>query len=242
MLSQKPENLPITQRVRQYQAVAVAAGLAAARTTIVFHRQEIGYRILSPAAIGGTMLFLYGVQAIGNFHVAIPMVGRIGSAHPSEILGDFALAFGSVSSWQRRKRWNELLDGKRSHTRSLGISLFEFLPMRKDLIYRFVDPAVTVVAGLCIHKLGLSALGYWVVLSGLGLHVVEQFRWGRQLEADLDTLDSQIESEVAAETAAHFEGEGTGRSLRDSAGIPTGADDGLQAVIARRKKAAEGRP
>jgi len=242
MISQKPENLLISERFRQYHAVAVAAGLAAARTTFIFHRQDVGYRILSPGAIGGTMLFLYGVQAIGNFHIAIPMVGRIGAAQPSEILGDFALAFGSVALWQRRKRWKELRDGKRSHTRSLGISLLEFLPMRKDLIYRFVDPAVTVVAGLCIHKLGFAGLGYWVVLSGLGLHIVEQFRWGRQLEADLDTLDSQIESEVAAETAAHFEGESTGRSLRDTAGIPTGADDGLQAVIARRKKSAEVRP
>ncbi len=242
MISQQPENLRITERFRQYHAAAVAAALAAARTTLVFHRQDVGYRILSPGAIGGTMLFLYGVQAIGNLHIAIPMVGRFGATHPSEILGDFALAFGSVAFWQRRKRWNELRDGKRSHTRSLGISRFEFLPMRKDLIYRFVDPVVTILTGLCIHKFGFAGLGDWVVVSGLSLHIVEQFRWGRQLEADLDTLDSQIESEVAAETAAHFEGESTGRSLRDTAGIPTGADDGLQAVIARRKKAAEVRP
>ncbi len=52
---------------------------------------------------------------------------------------------------------------------------------------------------------------------------------------------SLIEAQAQSETAAHFEGHGNikARSLRDTGGIPTGADASLEAPIAKRKKATQ---
>jgi hypothetical protein len=236
------DNVSIYTRARQYQAAGAGLARFFARTNMVLGRKDVGYRLLSPAALGGTALILYSLEAIGNVHLSVPFAGRIGAAHTSDALSNLALLVLGVGAWQRRARWNDLLKGRKWHTFSYGVSRLEFLPIRRDLIYRFVDPAVGILTGLCLRKLGFSGLGLWIAFSGFCLHVAEQYRYGRQMEHDLDTLDSQVESEVTADTAAHFEGEDNARSLGETGGIPTGADAGLEAIIARRKKSAEARP
>jgi hypothetical protein len=195
--------------------------------------------VLTLGSLFGTAFFLYVMNGIGNFHIALPFVS-VGASHPTESLSNFALLFLALGLWQRRRAWRDLLGGVRWHTRSHGVSRLEaFLPIRTDWVQRYADPCAAFLVGMCLNKAGFSGLGVWIMFSAVCLRWVEEYSRDRQLEADLDSIDALLESEVAGETAAHFEGENKpARSVSETGGIPTGADAGLEAVIARRKKAA----
>jgi len=231
----QPQETPFPVRLRQMRDAGVAFAMFPALTIMLFLRTRLGFRVLSLGALFGTAFFLYVLNGIGNFHIALPLVGRFGAARPSESLRDFALLFLALGLWERRKRWKELLEGARWHTRSRGISRLEFLPIRTEWVYRYIDPAVAFTAGLCIKKAGFSGLGLWIMFGAICLRWVEEYSRDRQLELDLDSLDTLLESDVAGATVAHFEGESKSRSLRDTGGIPTGADAALSEAIAPRK-------
>ena len=104
-----------------------------------------------------TVIYVMGV--IGNFHISIPLAGRIGAAHTSDSLKIFALVFLAVGLWQRHKRWRELLGGVAWHTLSFRVSYLEFLPIRLDRVYSIVDPACAFLVGLILRNSTFLASG-----------------------------------------------------------------------------------
>ncbi len=230
---------------RRWREVATGLARFPALTLIIFMRMRCGFRLLSYASLFGTAFFLFLLNGIGNLHVAIPLAGRFGATNSTESLRNFALLFLALGLWQRHLRWRELLSGVLWHTRSRGVSYFEFLPLRLDWVYRFVDPILAFLGGMCIRKLGYNGLGLWIMFSALCLRIVEDYAHEKSLERECDIHDSLVENEVMAETAAHFAGQNNAdvkvRSLKDTGGIPTGADATLEAQIAKRKRDAASR-
>jgi hypothetical protein len=243
-MGQKPQQQPIDSGIftsyRQWRDGITGLATLPARTVMLPLRKEMGYRQLTLGALVGTTCVLCGLNAIGNWHVSVPLLGNIGAAHQSESLRNYGLAFLGYGLWQRHRRWRDLLAGKLWHTRSRGVSYFEFLPIRQDLIYRNIDPAVSFLAGCVLRKVGFSRLGLWVIFSSVCWRLVEERVHEISLDRDLDVVDSLAESKVQAEAVAHFEGQGEvkARSLADTGGIPTGADAGLEAQIAKRRREA----
>jgi hypothetical protein len=207
---------------------------------MVFMHLKTGYRWLAPGRIIGISFFLFMINAIANFHLALPFIGMIGATHETRSLGYVAWVFPAYALWQRRQRLSDLRKGVRWHSFSPGVSYFEFLPLRTDLVYRFVDPGAALLFGLVLHKLGFTVLGLWICFSAGCLFIVGNHLYEKQLNRDLDTLDTGLEAEMQAAVVEHFEGEGQGtpRSLKETGGIPTGADAGIEAEIAKRKREA----
>jgi hypothetical protein len=224
----------------QWRLLAVGLASFPALTLMVFMRRKVGYRQLTLGALFGMALLLYVLNAIGNFHIGLPMVGNIGASSQSESLKYFALVFLLVGLWKRRLRWRGLLSGERWHTFSRGISYFEFLGIRLDKVYRFVDPGVGFLSGLVLQKLGITGLGLWVSFAAVCWVAVEGYSHERQLDNELTLMDTWLESEMHGHTVEHFEGQaegqGSSRSLADTGGISTGADAALSAEIFRRRK------
>jgi hypothetical protein len=153
----------------------------------------------------------------------------------------FAIAMFILGTIQRRRRWKELTFGIRWHTRARGISyLAKLLPVRELIVQRFIDPAACFIAGYILLQFS-QLLGLWLMFSGMALYFVEQYVYEQQLEQELDLMDGLIDAEVRSENVQHFEGsqqEEKGRSLEETAGIPTGIAPELEAQIAKRKKRA----
>ena len=205
-------------------------------------RKDTGYRELSLGRLVGITGLLWGLNEIGNWHVGVPLIGNIGAAQHTESLRNFGFGFLGYGLWERHRRWKDLLAGKLWHTRSRGVSRCEFLmPMiRRDLIYRNIDPAVGFVSGLMLRKLSFSGLGLFVMFSSVCWRLLEERAHEIGLDTDLDVVDGLVESKVQGETLAYFEGQGEvkARSLSETGGIATGVDANLEAQIARRKKEA----
>jgi hypothetical protein len=229
-------------KVKEWHDTGLALAMLMALPLIVIMRKKPGFRRLSLGALFSVFAGLLTLNAIGNFHFALPFIGNIGATSQSESLKYFGFAILGLGLFKRHQMWKATLQGERWHTYSSGISFFEWLGLRMDLIYRFVDPAVALIAGLVLRKLGFSGLGLFVVISALCLCMVEENARKKQLEIDLDTVDSLLDAEMQARTVAHFDEQHTEevkpRSLRETGGIPTAADAGLEAEIARRKKQA----
>ena len=226
--------------VGKWHETGIGLAVHGALPLMVFMRNKTGYRWLAPGRIFGVAFFLFAWNALANFHLALPFIGNIGATHETRSLGYIAWAFLIYGLWQRRQRLIELRRGGRWHTFSPGISHLEFLGLRPDLIYRFVDPGVAFLAGLVLHKLGFGALGLWLCFSAACLFAVGSHLYEKQLNHDLNSLDTSLEAELQAKVMEHFEGGGetTPHSLKETGGIPTGADAGIEAEIAKRKREA----
>lgn len=241
----QPPEAPLLLRLKHMREGFTVLASFFAMTVTPPLRIRQGYNMLQPGAalvMTGVMLLF---NALMNFQVAVPLIGRVGAHETSDALWYYAFAFLGFALWNRRARWKELLRGERWHSYSRGVSRLEsFVPLRQDLIYRIADPAAAFLGGALLRKLGVSALGLWFEIGGVCLYLVENYAYEIALDRDLAILDSLLESDVAAATAEHFtaqeEGQAKSRSIRDTGGIATGADAGLEAVIARRKKEAAG--
>lgn len=234
-----------TLSIREWRNIIDTFALLVALTVMVFARSKIGFRRLTPGAVFGMAGLLYALNAIGNLQLRVPLAGTIGAHHQTQSLEYFGLAFLGVGLWARRKRWHELVRGELWNTYSFGVSYFEFLPIRQDLVYRIVDPLVALLGGCVIAKLGLGGLGHWIVFASMCWALVEAHVYERQRDRDCDTVDSLVEARVHAETAAHFASheneEIAARSLKETGGIQTGVDASLEAQIAKRKREAAAR-
>ena len=228
-----------------------------ALTLMVFFRRRIGYRVVKPGPLIGMALVLIILPHIFSAIAAIPAMflpfARRQVPPPSLLarlfdflapfplpsaLTLFALLMVALGYLQRWRRWRELRRGARWHTMSRGISPFEtiFFHVRRDWIYRYVDPLACFLAGWLLFQISFTGLGLWVMFSAFALRIVEQTVFDKSLERDLDTLDALIESEVQAETVDHFQGGPVKeRPLSETAGIPTGAGADLEAQIATRR-------
>jgi hypothetical protein len=97
-----------------------------------------------------------------------------------------------------------------------------------------------LLVGFFIAVLLSHALGLWIMLSALFLHVFEQDTYERQVNRDLDILDGMFVSEIQAEVVDHFsqkQPEERRLTLEETAGIPTGlAPDIHKQIELRRAK------
>ncbi len=231
---------PLTS-YQQWRTFMIGLSLLVALTVIVFMRRGVGWRVLTLGSLYGMAAVLYILQGIGNYHVSIPLVGVVGAHHQTVSLKIFGLVFLAVGLWQRRVAWKELVRGGTSDTTySLGESHFEFLPVKKSILYRVIDPAITFLMGLCLHRLGFIGLSLWFIFASVCWRLLEQHRYERQLDEHLDGRDRLIEAEVLAMAAEHWQRGAmdtkTGGPHPDA--IATGVDSILEAEIARRKKKA----
>jgi len=262
----QPGALPLT--LAQAREIVPALMQYPALTVMVFFRRRIGYRVVRTGPLIGMALLLIILPHVLSAIAAIPsMMLPIAARPPAppsllarlwafvfpfpmpSALTAFALAMAALGFIQHRRRWKELLRGERWHTRSRGISPFEGLVhlknakgqpyLRLDMIYRHIDPVVCFIAGWMLMKATFTALGLWVMFSAFALRIVEQHLYDKALDTDLDTLDSLIESEIQTETVEHFEGAAPERSIKQTAGIPTGAGADLEARIKERKARAK---
>lgn len=82
------------------------------------------------------------------------------------------------------------------------------------------------------------ALARWIAFSSIALFIYEQTVYEKQLDRDLDVLDSLIAAEVQGETVEHFSGgqaEATERSIQETGGIPTGVAFDIHRQIEHRR-------
>jgi hypothetical protein len=211
-----------------------------ALTVLVFLRRRVGFRTLKPLRLFiMAMILCY----LGNPNSHLFNLGErlvpVDFSTPLSMFGSLVLIVGLIQRWLR---WREIRKGVMWHTYSRGVSYFEFLPLRIDHVYRYVDPTIAFIAGLFISQVPwFRGLGTWIVLSSFALFMLEQYIYDKQLSHDLDILDNLFISEVQSRTVEHFtrgrEGEKAERtSLSDTAGIPTGVAADIAAQIDRRRR------
>jgi len=153
----------------------------------------------------------------------------------------FALAFLGVGLFQRRARWNDLLDGVKWHTRSRGVPYLKRLLgrlMPETHIVRFADPAAVFLTGLAVLIFS-RALGLWLVFSAFALYIVEQVIYETELDKELDMLDTLVNAETVTENLRHWKkGESGpakgGSSIEESGGVLS-TSASIPDLVARRE-------
>jgi len=235
---------------QQKMEFAQKLALYPALTVLVVLRRRIGLRQLKPSRLFGMAAFLIVLGNICSHLPPLPIgigIGPRGELPGPDGFGGavlilYALGLLGWGLFQRRQRRVELGAGMRWHTWTTGISRFEFLPVSRYIVHRFVDPLVCILAGTVISVFS-QPLGLWLMVSGCALALHEQAIYEKMLERELDTLDGLLESEVHAETVEQFSSDGSGAAametsltLEQTAGIPTGIAPDIQRQIAQRLK------
>ena len=212
-----------------------------ALTILVFLRRKVGYRTLKPLRLFiMAMILCY----LGNPNAQLFNLGErlipVDFSGALSIFGSLVFIVGMVQRWLR---WREIRRGVMWHTHSRGVSYFEFLPIRIDFVYRFVDPLVAGIIGIVIAQVPFfRGLGTWIVFGAIAVFMLEQYIHDKQIDHDLDILDSLFVSEVHAKTVAHFTGDAqqgavpARTSLSETAGIATGVAADIAAQIERRRR------
>jgi hypothetical protein len=230
--NQPTQELTLSEKMKIAQYLAMFPALS----LMVFIRRKVGFRMLRPSWLIGIAMFLWFINGICNINFLIfKPAGFLFSELPTVML-----AFGF---FQRYRRWKELCNGERWHTMSPGISYFELLPLPAFLkahrrIYRFVEPIGCFIASMFIGMIFSEPLARWIAFSSICLFIYEQAVYEKQLDRDLDILDSLIAAEVQGETVEHFSGEQPEekeRSIEETGGIPTGVAFDIHRQIERRR-------
>ena len=206
-----------------------------ALTQMVFTRERLGFRLLKPSNLLGITMFIWFIQSICSLNLLIfHPVGAIFSAFP--------WIFLAAGFWQRRKRWQELVNGECWHTFSSGISFLEKLPFiprylrDQRRIYRWLEPALCFFLAMGVGILLSPALARWMALAAIATAIYEQNAYDKQLERDLDILDSLVASEVQNQAVMHFTGPQANvqdLSLAQTSGVSTGAAHDIKKQIER---------
>lgn len=243
------DSLSWQQKVEFVQGIMLYPAL----TVMVFLRRKVGFRQLKPTRLIGMAALL---MAFGYFSgnaptlpfgaVAMPYGQQPATSSGGGIgLTIYALAMLAWGLFQRRKRWIDICTGVRWHSRTIGVSYFEFLPVSTYIVHRYIDPLVCIIIGALVSIVA-HPLGLWLMFSGAALGIYEQAVYEKALERDLDVLDGLIEAEVQAEVVEINTGGpgGAGQpsekplSIEETAGIPTGLAPDIKKQIARRQKRA----
>lgn len=199
-----------------------------ALSVMLLLRREIGYSLLNP-------LYVLGVSLVMAF-----VAKWLSAATPNaEALLIFAVVvfFGGV--FERIKRWWGRRRGERVYSTEVGVSHLRRLWMpaflkRERRVERFVDPLLCMAVGWLLLKISL-ALGGWFIFSGLALRAVEHGVWKRQIQRELDTVDSMLESDAQEEVLEHYTVRLHKESDAQADGIPTGYAADIEKTILRRK-------
>jgi hypothetical protein len=203
-----------------------------ALTSMLMLRRNLGYRILNPAWIICVCLVMAFVAQWLSQETPL--------AHA-------LLIFAFVVLWeglaQRIKRRRELREGKKAHSYFIGDSQLQRLWLPKFLrkerrVERFLDPAFCLILGFPVAKYLSPALGGWFVFSGICLRAYEAEVYKRELQRELDLVDSMVESENQEEVIEHYSVRIENQSGRSVNGIPTGCSADIQKTITRRTKRA----
>ena len=212
------QELTLSEKAKIIQNLAGYPAL----TMMVFIRRKVGYRMLKPSRLI-TMAFI--LKFLDGLTYLIPFASPAG-----EIFAEFPLVMLAFGFFQRWRRWKELCNGERWHTMSPGISYLELLPLPDFLrahrrIYRFVEPFSLFIGSMLIGMFLSQGLGRWVFFCSFCLFIYEQAIYERQIDRDLDVLDSMIAAEVQKETVEFFEApesQQQERTIQETSGIPTG--------------------
>jgi hypothetical protein len=231
------QELTLSEKAKIIQNLAGYPAL----TMMVFIRRKVGYRMLKPSRLI-TMAFI--LKFVGGLTSIIPFATPVGI-----IYSEFPVVMLAFGFFQRWRRWKELCNGERWHTMSPGISYLELLPLPAFLrahrrIYRFVEPLSLFFGSMLIGMFFSQGLGRWVFFCSFCLFIYEQAIYERQLDRDLDVLDSMIAAEVHKETVEFFEAPDSAqqeRTIQETSGIPTGVafDIHKQIEKLRAKQATE---
>lgn len=230
--NQPTQELTLSEKAKIVQHLAMFPALS----IMVFMRRKVGFRLLKPSWLIGIAMFLWFINGVCDIDFLIfKPAGFLFAEFPWVML-----AFGF---FQRYRRWKELCNGERWHTMSPGISYLEVLPLPAFLkahrrIYRFVEPIGCFIFAMFFGVFFSEPLARWIAFSSIALFIYEQTLYERQLERDLDMLDSLIAAEVQGETVEHFSGEQPGvkeRSIEETGGIPTGVAFDIHRQIETRR-------
>ncbi len=223
---QQNNNLSYWQKVENAQWWMMYPAL----TVMVFIRRDMGYRFLNPKHL----LSVTGPLAIFS--------ALVGPTHPGTNPQDlfwFAVLSLSLGLAQRGKRWKELKAGSVQHSYYIGSSPFDYrwLPdwCRRDRrMARIFDPIFCAGIGVWVFP-SSSVLSYWLMFAAVSLRGYEHAVYRKELNRDMDIIDSLIISQVHSKTVEHFEGPPQSQPQQPSAGIPTGLAPDIQEQIKRRK-------
>jgi hypothetical protein len=156
----------------------------------------------------------------------------------------------ALGMFRRRIEWESIRRGERWHTRSLGVSYLAMLPVwpeffrKENRLQRQYEPLFYLLIGLVIQHFD-AVVGFWLVVSSVGLWAVEESIHEVAISRALDLLDSLIEGEVHEENIQHFSGGANANAapgtvtplpLKETAGIPTGIGQDIAAQIERRRR------
>jgi hypothetical protein len=201
-------------------------------------RKQVGFRNLSWSNIVVVTLALLVLQWFDNLHFNFFTLlggGVIYGNHTS--LRNFALAWAAVAIFEHYQRISEEKQGIEPHNFWQGDSRFglkEFLPLSPKVIAYAVEPGLAFLAGAVLRRMGLSLLGWVVIVSALCFGVSEWRLYQRVKEDRRDKRDlgkeAQWEADLANESAGRYE------SPEGSEALHTGMA-GLENEIANRRQA-----
>lgn len=222
---------------------------AIAQTTMVFLRRGIGLRALHERTLVllASVLFIMCNPLDDRSYEATPTSEDTLLATRSSVLplhrpfrpgylGLFVCAAVFMAGVHKQRRRRELKQAIVSHTYSRGASVFTFLPANPATLSRIVDPAFAILCGILSWHFLSTALGVWLVISGLALAMVESVIQLRAAHIVHDTLDGLVESELHSENLAPFI-HGHPKAQRDThrQPIPTGLAPDVERHIEARQ-------
>jgi hypothetical protein len=223
---QQTNNLSYWQRMENAQWWMMYPAL----TVMVFLRRDMGYRLLKPQHI----------FTVNGILLAISVLIRPPNAQagPEALLG-FALLSFILGSGQRGKRWKEMKAGVVQHSYYIGTSPFDYrwLPdwCRRDRrMARFVDPLVCGLIGLACWPVSIM-LCYWLMFAAVCLRGYEDAVHRKELNRDMDMIDSLLISQAHEKTVEQFEDSPAPQPQQTTIGVPTGLAPDIQQHIERRK-------
>lgn len=195
--------------------VEFIAGLFA-KTIAVFFRHDFGTRYFSWSnAVGSTFTILIG--SVGVLLLLTTLTGTTPKDAEMYPLTAFLLGFVVISvvhnllSWHYKKHrpfWHSRYTGT-SHLETLLPESFrdtlnrEILPFfgvpLRYVVQRFVEPLLTLAAGMFTGYLINAPLGAWLITGGLSLAAVEWLNATRYNRRITDAIDAQIEAQWIGE-------------------------------------------
>jgi len=199
-----------------------------ALTVMLFLRRNIGNRLNDPLSLLGVTVVMFVFAELAR------------NTPYAELLQIFAVLVFFVGLMARANWSREFRSGVRRHSYYVGDSYLEFawLPAflrRERRIQRFVDPAVAAITGLVVWSF-CPALGFWITFSGLCLRFFEDAVYRKQIERNMDLVDSMIEAEVQEEVIEQYSVRIHNPTDKPVNGIPTGCSADIQKTILRRTK------
>jgi hypothetical protein len=224
----------------RWRESGMGIAMVLATSEILWMRTGQGLRIVAKATLFAMTFLMLVWSGFGNLHFSF-LGGFTSGDDWSLVL--FAIASLFKGFWERRNRKAEIRRGEPIHTLSHGVTWFDFLPLRQDLVERFVDPGVSFILGAFLHKIGF-VLGSWLMVTSVAFAIVERAVHLKGEDRFLDDIDTGIEAKLRAHVMSSF-GSKEAAPMRHSenigGSIATGADAQLAAEIEKRRKSnAEG--